>query len=609
MTLSPQWLDELRARITLSAVIGRSVRLQKAGREYRACCPFHQEKTPSFYVNDAKGFYHCFGCQAHGDVIRWLTDHQGLGFMDAVRELAAQAGMDVPQPDPAAARRQDERSLLREALAAAQDWFTAQLGGPQGEGARAYLRSRMVPAEVLRGFGFGYAPAARGQLVAALGHLGTERLVTAGLLSVTEDGQAVERFRDRITLPIRDARGRVVGFGGRLISDRPNAPKYLNSPDTPLFSKGTMLFNLDRAAPAARTKGRLIVVEGYMDVVALSAAGLDEAVAALGTALTGEQLALLWHHADCPLLCFDGDAAGRRAALKAAERALPLLQPGKSLRIVSLPPGADPDDLVRAGGAKAVESLLDRASSLVEFLWHAERDAAPVQSPEEKAALKARLLRHVEAIGNRDIAALYRRELMDRFSAFAFPPRQVTGRGHATRGRAGSAGSAVPQQASAALRARQSGGDGHRLAAAVLLGLARHPDAIGCCADLLARLAGLHPCLASATDILLDHAEHPGDGASLAAAVRAALPAGSADAMPIASERDPQQAADALREAVTLLVERPALERALAEATARFATDPEGAFAEQQRLRKRKLEFDTRLRHIAGKPAPRVGQT
>jgi DNA primase len=275
MTLSPQFLDELRGRTLLSALVGRSVKLQKAGREYKACCPFHQEKSPSFYVNDEKGFYHCFGCGAHGDAIRFLTEAQGLPFIDAVKELAQAAGMEMPAPDPRAAEKAERQSGLHDVMTAAARWFEDQLGGIEGGEARAYLERRGVSEATRRAFGFGFAPDSRGKLKAALAKAGEDKLIEAGLLISVEEKEPYDRFRGRLMIPIRDPRGRVIAFGGRIIGE--GEPKYLNSPDTPLFDKGRTLFNLDRAAPAARKAGRIIVVEGYMDVIALAQAGIEEA--------------------------------------------------------------------------------------------------------------------------------------------------------------------------------------------------------------------------------------------------------------------------------------------------------------------------------------------
>ncbi|MEY4161085.1 MAG: hypothetical protein RLZZ136_1706, partial [Pseudomonadota bacterium] len=343
MSLSPQWLDELRARVTLSGVIGRTTRLTKAGHEFKACCPFHNEKSPSFTVNDAKGFYHCFGCGAHGDIIRWMTDQRGLSFMDAVKELASEAGMEVPAPDPRAAMVAEKQSTLHDVMKAAQDWFVAELAGPDGAKARTYLASRGFDAHTVTRFGFGYAPEGRQALKAALSQFPEALLQEAGLRIAVEDKDPYDRFRGRLMLPIEDARGRVIAFGGRILeSGKTDAPKYLNSPDTPLFDKGRTLYNLHRAGPVSRQSGRLVVVEGYMDVIALAAAGIGDGVAPLGTALTERQIEMLWRMVESPILCFDGDAAGQRAAMRAVTRALPLLRPAHSLRICRLPAGLDP---------------------------------------------------------------------------------------------------------------------------------------------------------------------------------------------------------------------------------------------------------------------------
>ncbi|MED5206954.1 MAG: DNA primase, partial [Pseudomonadota bacterium] len=385
------------------------------------CCPFHNEKTPSFYVNDEKGFYHCFGCEAHGDAIRWLTDQRGMPFMDAVKELAAEAGMEVPAPDPRAAQRAEKRASLHDVTGAAQQWFEGNLRSAEGAQARAYLGRRGFSEATIREFGFGYAPTDRQALKRALERFEEPMLLEAGMRIEVEGKDPYDRFRGRLMLPIHDTRGRVIAFGGRILDSdaNPNAPKYLNSPDTPLFDKGRTLYNLHRAAPAARQSGRMIVVEGYMDAIALANAGIDEAVAPLGTALTENQLELLWRQVERPILCFDGDNAGQRAAMRAISRALPMLRPAHSLAIVRLPAGKDPDDLIRENGLAAMEEALANAASLLDTLWEFEKAAAPLKSPEDKAGLKARLLDHVEAIQHPDIRALYKRELLERFSSFA----------------------------------------------------------------------------------------------------------------------------------------------------------------------------------------------
>jgi DNA primase len=601
MALSPQWLDELRSRVTLSSVVMRTTKLLRAGREWKACCPFHNEKTPSFTVNDEKGFYHCFGCGAHGDVIRWMTDQRGLAFMDAVRELAAEAGMEVPRADPRDAQRAEQQAGLHEVMAAAQDWFRASLDTPEGARAREYLASRRFDAHTMERFGFGYAPNSRNALKAALGRFDEALLIEAGLRIAVDDRDPYDRFRDRLTIPIHDARGRVIAFAARILdADKKDAPKYLNSPDTPLFDKGRTLFNLHRAGPASRQSGRIVVVEGQMDVIALAAAGIEDAVAPMGTALTEPQIELLWRLCDKPVLCFDGDSAGRRAAMRAAVRALPLLRPGHSLQFVTLPAGMDPDDLLRAKGREALDALLAAPSGLLDTLWAHERDAAPLASPEDKAGLKQRLLAHVEAIGHPDIKALYRRDLMDLYSGFAFPRREFVRREFT--GRKG-ANPAVPLRPGASDKLRRSTAAGARdlLAQAVLAGLARHPDQIARHGEALLSLAPAEPQLSEAIDALLEL--ESGSARPISPPAALAAPPDSSRFSFLMEGTDPQTAREDLAEAVALLVERPALEAAIAAATARFETDPEGAFAEQQRLRQRKLEIESRLGQMARKRA------
>ena len=600
--LSPQWLDELRARVTLSSVIMRTTKLQRAGREWKACCPFHNEKTPSFTVSDEKGFYHCFGCGAHGDVIRWMTDQRGLEFMDAVKELAAEAGMEVPRPDPREMERAERRASLGDVMTAAQEWLENNLLSDEGKNAREYLKERGLDTATARKFGFGLAPDDRGALKKALGQFDDAMLAEAGLRIEVEDKAPYDRFRGRLMLPIHDVRGRIVAFAGRILdSAKTDAPKYLNSPDTPLFDKGRTLYNLHRAGPASRQSGRIVVVEGYMDVIALAAAGIEDAVAPMGTALTERQIELLWRLVETPILCFDGDAAGQRAAFRAATRALPLLRPGHSLAFATLPAGLDPDDLVRRQGPAAMERLLESPEGLLDTLWRHEREAQTLSSPEDKAGLKQRLVDLTETIQHPDIRALYRRELLDRFSAFAFPPRAFKPRARFDKSSWRQA--AAPSDTRALQRL--SGLARDRFTRAVLAGLARHPGEIGRHAEALARLARAVPGTAETIDALFDLAEalELGRETPISAAEALAPPPDNARFSFLVEGSDRGAAREDLAEAVALLVERPALEAAIAEATARFEADPDGAFAEQQRLRERKLEIESRLGQMARKRA------
>jgi len=607
MTLSPRFLDELRARTLLSALIGRSVKLQRAGREWKACCPFHQEKTPSFTVNDEKGFYHCFGCGAHGDAIRFLTETRGLSFVDAVKELADAAGMDLPAPDPRARERAERASNLYEVMEAASRWFVDQLGGIEGASARAYLEARGIDAATQRRFGFGFAPDSRGKLKAALGSLGIERLVEAGLLIHPEGGagsrqEPYDRFRGRLMIPIRDPRGRTIAFGGRILGS--GEPKYLNSPDTPLFDKGRTLFNLDRAGTASRTAGRLILVEGYMDVVALDQAGIAEAVAPLGTALTEGQLERMWRLVPCPILCFDGDPAGNKAAIRAALRALPHIGPGHSLAFLGLPAGQDPDDLVRAGGRSAFEALVERAEPLVDRLWRHELEAEPLTTPEQRAGLRRRLLDHVGTIGDPDVRDQYRSELLGRFDALTRPSRQWAPSNRTARGQRFQA---PRRPASPRARAIGSGSLGSQISRSVLLGLLRYPELIAVHAEAIAGLPMPGRALARLRDVLLDAAmsqsELDRDGLNTILARSGAAPLveelrleqGLAFSF---TRRDvePERARRDLVLVIDTLAARPELDAALAAATARLKEKgEESAFVEQQRLRAARDEADRQL--------------
>ncbi|ASJ91239.1 DNA primase [Porphyrobacter sp. CACIAM 03H1] len=613
MAITPQWKDELRARITLSTLVQRSVKLTRAGREWKGCCPFHDEKTPSFYVNDQKQFYHCFGCGAHGDAISWMVDHAGLQFLDAVKELAAMAGMEVPAPDPVQARKAEARASLIDVTEAAQRFFVDSLAGPGGAAARDYLERRGFSPAVMREFGFGWAPDDRQALPRALSQFGEDMLEGAGMRAASEQGERYDRFRGRVMLPIQDARGRVIAFGGRILDKRDGVAKYLNSPDTELFDKGRTLYNLHRAAPAARQSGRVVVVEGYMDVIALANAGIADVVAPLGTALTEMQLELLWRMVEVPVLCFDGDAAGQRAAMRAITRALPLLAPMRSLGIVRLPAGLDPDDLLKQQGKAAMERLLAEPASLIDTLWAFERDAQVLDTPEAKAGLKARLMAHVETIADPEIKGLYRRELSDRFSAFAYPPRPprpaLPPRAPAGQ-RGGWRGAPLPppglsEEARARLAAIMAGSQRQGLLSAVLAGFARHPQAIARHAEALSTLARSAPAAAADIESLFELAETLDSRAPVAICNAQGQPAPSADIRYAFLDEgtDPDAAREELAEAVSLLVERPALEAALAATIARFEDDPEGSFAEQTRLRAQLMAVEERLKAFGRRKA------
>lgn len=569
MALSPQWLDELRSRVTLSSVIMRTTKLQKAGNEWKACCPFHNEKSPSFTVNDQKAFYHCFGCQAHGDVISWMTDQRGMSFMDAVKELAAEAGMEVPAADPQSAARAQQRAGLHDVMQSAQDYFVRNLQENGGSGARDYLKSRGFDSHTIERFGFGYAPPDRQGMKAALAKYDEPMLIEGGLRIAVDDKEPYDRFRSRLMLPIQDARGRVIAFGGRILEEGTKAPKYLNSPDTPLFDKGRNLYNLHRAGPASRKTNRVIVVEGYMDVIALACAGIEDAVAPMGTALTETQIDLLWRMVDTPILCFDGDAAGQRASMKAIGRALPKLQPGKSLAFVALPDGLDPDDLINSRGVKVLNGLLDSSNTLLDTLWDSERDAAPLSTPEQKADLRARLIEHVESIAEPTIKSLYRKDLLDLFYRYAFPKRK----GGFQRGKIFT--NDLSPELSGLLKEFTTGSSRDRLAQAVLTGLARRPELIRDYIDELWKLKPMDMGFAAGLDILGDTAEMMDEGQNPDMEILQEI-----RSWPIKShlpflrpDVDEDYARACLNEAVKFLIKKPALENAVYSANSRLDED------------------------------------
>jgi DNA primase len=618
LTLTPQWLDELRSRVTLSTLIGRTVKITRAGREYKACCPFHNEKTPSFTINDEKGFYHCFGCSAHGDAIRWMTDQRGLSFMDAVKELAAEAGMEVPAPDPRAAKKAEEQASLRDVVQGAADWFTQQLDSSNGAPARDYLTKRGISDDTRRSFGFGLAPDSRSALKEALKKFPTAMLVESGMLIAVDDKEPYDRFRGRLMIPIRDARGRVIAFGGRILGD--GEPKYLNSPDTPLFDKGRTLYNLDKASPASRQTNRIIVVEGYMDVIALAEAGIADAVAPLGTALTENQLGLIWRMVPVPVLCFDGDAAGQKAAMRAAMRALPLLRPGFSLAFATLPAGQDPDDIVRARGAEGFSALLDEAQPLVERLWAYEVAAGPLATPEERAALKTRLLAHADGIEDADVRHHYReafRERIDALFARARPERGPRVPWAPTAQRGGHRRFAPDprlQPPGAETRSIGEAGIDAPYIASLLGGLLRYPAALRRHEEALARLAIGNPADAELLGAMLDTAmrQEGLDCEGLLAILEPmkvynrAMTLLRADGMHFSFNRrlESDEEAESARETalrdldeyIGVLVTQPEIRARLAEATADFqrTMDDEG-FARQQKLYAMDKELTRRL--------------
>jgi DNA primase len=419
MAFPPGFLDELRARVSLSDVVGRKVALKrKNASEFAGLCPFHNEKTPSFTVSDKKGFYHCFGCGEHGDAVGFVMKTEGLSFPESVEKLAREVGLPVPRASPQERERAERASTLQEVVEQAARWFQKQLRLPVGRHGLDYLRGRGLSDEVIDDFRLGFAPDSRDGLIGSLKREGAtiDKLVEAGLAIQPEERgrEPYDRFRGRVMFTINDRRGRAIAFGGRVMGQ--GEPKYLNSPETPLFHKGANLYCLDRAREAVTKSQPVVVAEGYMDVIALHGAGFTGAVAPLGTALTEGQLGELWKLADEPYLCFDGDNAGRRAAQRAADRALPLLRPGKSLRFVSLPTGEDPDSLIRARGPEAVRRVLELARPLADVLWDMETDGKPADTPERRASIRTALMAKAAEIADPSVKGAYRDEFSERFN-------------------------------------------------------------------------------------------------------------------------------------------------------------------------------------------------
>ena len=615
MTLSPAWLDELRARTLLSAVIAPSVKLVKAGREFKACCPFHNEKTPSFTVNDEKGFYHCFGCGAHGDAIRFLTDQRGLPFMDAVKELAAKAGMEVPAPDPRAQEKAERTASLTEVMAAVQSWYAEQLQGVDGAAAREYLKNRGIDSAAVARFGIGLAPDSRNALKRALAHLGEDRLIETGMLIQPEEEgkESYDRFRGRLMIPIRDQRGRVIAFGGRILGQ--GDPKYLNSPDTPLFDKGRTLYNIDRAGPASRQAKRLIVVEGYMDVIALDRAGIAEAVAPNGTAVTEAQLERMWRLDPAPILCFDGDSAGQKAAIRAAMRALPNIGPERTLRFVELPAGQDPDDVVRSGGREALETLLAEPEPLDQRLWRHERESAALDTPEARAGLRQRLVEHAQAISHPELRRLYRDQWLARFEAefgSVRPSRDGSFRRTQNRfdKRTGRWALPEPPASDTARRISRSGID-TATARALVLGFAFYPQALADHCEQLAHLPIADRALSSLRDRIVDAALAGGQldrqslatilaGAGAAPTLEKARRAGGIGFSFTRSDTPPERAVRDLGIAIDALAAEEEICAALIEATERLKAGDGHALDEQLRLHGERERIKERLASLVG---------
>lgn len=604
MRFDDRFLEEIKARVRPSELIGRSVKLRRQGREWVGLSPFNAERSPSFFVNDEKSFWHDFSSGKSGDVITFLQETERLSFPEAVERLAAEAGLALPAPDPAAQAAQQRRQGLSDWLELAAAWFGAELRRPGGQGARAYLNKRGLPEGEWARFRLGYAPAGRTALKDYLVAKGARPadLVEAGLLVAPEGGGApYDRFRERIIFPIADGRGQVVSFGGRALNPDERA-KYLNGPESPLFHKGRQLYGLHEARKliAAPTGGEgeppLVVVEGYMDAIACQRAGVP-AVATLGTALTEEQMALLWRLHPEPTLCFDGDAAGARAAHKAVERALPLLQPGRSFRFALPTGGKDPDDVLRDHGAGALKAQLAATTPFVDFLFQHERsEAEPLDTPERRAGLKVRLRKLAAAIADTDLAQAYKQALLERFEAIwtlETPARTVADAGRAVRrfykDQRGRRGEPPPGPAThegrAAARALAEALD--PLAAALVQALLQQPELLDSRLDLVTVQGFGDPALDALVGEAVDYRfatdepsaaelrgrlESKGLGDVLARLARAAA---HSRAPFLEAEREAEERAALWARAFEALRQLQALERALVMAKQDLASDPD----------------------------------
>ncbi|WP_284392806.1 DNA primase [Devosia yakushimensis] len=513
MRFSDQFLDEIRQRLPITQVVGEHVmwdkRKSQPGKgDMWACCPFHGEKSPSFHADDRRGIYHCFGCGVSGDHFRFLTEKAGMSFPEAVEKLAGMAGVPMPARDERAEKREAERKSLIDVMELATKYFEAALVHNIGARARGYLLERGVSAQSQTRFRIGFAPDSRNGLKEHLAQNGVsaQDMIDTGLVATRDDDPLpYDRFRNRVMFPIMDFRGRVIAFGGRALSvDVP--AKYLNSPETELFHKRQTLYNGQMARQAARDGKTVIVVEGYLDVIAAVAAGFEGTVAPLGTALTEEHLQLLWRMSDVPVLCFDGDKAGLKAAERAADIVMPHLKPGQTVKIATLPEGLDPDDLIKAQGRQAFADVIDRARSLSDVIWSMETGGLVPEAPEERAALQARLRERSNSIQDSSVRFHYAQAFDEKLKAFFAPARQGRfeprggrptfgqGRGYGQSGAYGYPGRGTPRLVvSDTLRNSRllkpgAGPDATPREAAIILSLVNHPALVDDKFEILAAL-------------------------------------------------------------------------------------------------------------------------
>lgn len=422
-----RFIDELRARVSIADVVGAKVKLTKKGREYQGLCPFHNEKTPSFTVNESKGFYHCFGCGAHGDIIKFEMEANGLPFIDALQKLAHQAGLQMPQLSAKDKKEEDERKSLYEIMETACAFFERELRMPDGaSGLKYFTEKRGLSPETLKKFRLGFAPN-NNALMAHLKAQGIDEkdMKELGLIAIPEDTsrRPHDFFRNRVMIPITNKQGKIIAFGGRVMEKI--EPKYLNSPDTPIFNKRRNLYNLDKAREVAYKEKKLIICEGYMDVIALDRYGFGYAVAPLGTALTEEQIAEAWRVCPEPILCLDGDSPGVKAAMRAVDRVLPMLKAGYSLQFLFLPDNQDPDEYLQAHGHDSFAALMRKTSPLIDILWRKYTENEDSSTPEKKALIEKTLLSEVAKIGDATVRSYYAQEIRSRiYAAFRRTPWQ-----------------------------------------------------------------------------------------------------------------------------------------------------------------------------------------
>lgn len=450
MTISQKFLEQLRNRLTLSDVIGKRIKVTRAGREHKSCCPFHKENTPSFTINDDKQFYHCFGCGAHGDVVNFVMQHDNISFVDAVEQLASQAGLQVPKQSKAEIQKEKKKKNLYDLMNDASAWFEQQLSQVKNSDVMEYLSQRGFEQEQIKGFRIGFAPNSPQDLREYLKsrEYSDSQMIEAALVKPGQDGrEPYVFFRDRVMVPVLDRQGRIVAFGGRVLPDYMRPPdrsnftpaKYMNSAETAIFNKSEVLYGEPQARQAAANNQSVLVTEGYFDVMACHQAGFTGAVAPMGTALTEGQILKLWQMIPVdikePILCFDGDNAGRRAAERAVERILPLISAGKSARFAFLPEGEDPDSLIQSMGASGFQKILDRAISLVDFLWQMHISGKSFETPESRASLVQKLNEQVKLISDRDVQYYYDSAIRSKVSEFFYRKRSKSNKaGSGSRG-------------------------------------------------------------------------------------------------------------------------------------------------------------------------------